>query len=116
MKKSEPFPGMNAEEFRSAGYQVIDMIAEYLDLTGHGELYEKAALRVGMKFETIGFLVYKGVVPIDAMEDLVGGAALSIWSVLHQWVSETRERRNHPTFMEWYQWLINQVLERDRDV
>ena len=78
-----------------------------------GEDYEMAALRVGMKFETIGLLVYKGVVPMDAMEDLVGGAAITIWKILENWVKETRIERSHQTFWEWYQWLVDRLLERD---
>ncbi len=74
--------------------------------------YEIAALRVGMKFETIGLLVYKGVVPIDAMEDLVGGAAITIWNILKGWVDETRVDRSHATFWEWYQWLVDRLIER----
>ena len=77
-----------------------------------GDEYEVAALRAGMKFETIGLLVYKGVVPIDAMEDLVGGAALTIWDLLEKWVDETRIDRSHPTFWEWYQWLVDRLVER----
>ena len=83
-------------------------------ITDQGEEYELAALRVGMKFETIGFLIYKKVVPIDAMEDLVGGAALTIWEILNKWVIETRTARNHPNFMEWYEWLIDRLMERNR--
>jgi len=79
-----------------------------------GEEYEIAALRTGMKFETIGLLVYKGVVPIDAMEDLVGGAALTIWNLLEEWVNDTRTIRSHPTFMEWFQWLVDRLNDRDR--
>jgi hypothetical protein len=47
-----------------------------------GDKYESAAIRVGMKFETVGLLVHRGVIPIDAMSDLVGGAALRIWRVM----------------------------------
>ena len=82
------------------------------EINALGEEYEIAALRVGMKFETIGLLVYKGVVPIDAMQDLVGGAAITIWKVIKIWVYETRVERSHPTFWEWYQWLVDQLLER----
>lgn len=77
-----------------------------------GDQYETAALRAGMKFETVGLLVYKGVVPIDAMEDLVGGAALTLWDILENWVFETRVARAHPSFLEWYQWLIDRLNER----
>lgn len=79
-----------------------------------GEEYESAALRVGMKFETIGLLVFKGVVPIDAMEDLVGGAAQTIWNILSDWIYETRIDRSHPTFMEWYEWLVDRIRERGK--
>ena len=79
-----------------------------------GDVYESAALRVGMKFETMGLLVHRGVVPMDAMEDLVGGAALTIWRVLRPWVEETRAVRSHATFLEWYQWLVERLEERGR--
>jgi hypothetical protein len=79
-----------------------------------GELYESAALRVGMKFETMGLLVHRGVVPIDAMEDLVGGAALTIWRVIQPWVEETRMARSHATFLEWCQWLVERLEDRGR--
>ena len=77
-----------------------------------GDLYESAALRVGMKFETMGLLVHRGVVPIDAMEDLVGGAALTIWRVIQPWVEESRSARSHSTFLEWYQWLVERLEAR----
>ena len=79
-----------------------------------GDKYESAAIRVGMKFETMGLLVHRGVIPIDAMSDLVGGAALAIWRVTEPWVEETRTRRSHPTFWEWYQWLVDRLVERGR--
>lgn len=83
-------------------------------LNSLGKEYENAAFRTGMKFETIGLLVFKGVVPIDAMEDLVGGAALTIWKILENWIIITREERSHPSFMEWYQWLVDRLNERHR--
>lgn len=80
-----------------------------------GEKYESAAIRVGMKFETVGLLVHRGLIPIDAMEDLVGGAAPTIWRVIARWVEETRIHRSHPTFWEWYQWLVERLIERSRE-
>jgi hypothetical protein len=76
--------------------------------------YELAALRVCMKFETVGLLVYKNVIPLDAMEDLVGGAAISIYNILQNWIEASRLDRNHPTFLEWYQWLFDRLNERNR--
>ena len=77
-----------------------------------GETYVSAALRVGMKFESMGLLVHRGVIPIDTMEDLVGGAALTIWAILEPWAQETRTSKAHPTFLEWYQWLAERLEER----
>ena len=76
------------------------------------ECYESAAIRVGMKFETMGLLVHRGVISLDALADLVGGAALTIWRVIEPWVDETRKYRSHPTFWEWYRWLVERLIER----
>jgi len=77
------------------------------------ERYRTAAVRIAMKFETIGLLVHRGVIPLDAMEELVGGAALATWRVLEKFVAETREQGSNPTFMEWFQWLVEHMKNRD---
>ncbi len=84
----------------------------YSELKALGKDHEEAALRIGMKFETIGLLVFKGVVPIDAMHDLVGDAALTVWRILENYAHESRTERSHPTFWEWYQWLVDRLKER----
>ena len=73
---------------------------------------ESAALRIGMKYETVGLLVYKGVVPLDALEDLVGDAALTLWRKLNKWVYEMRVERGHPRALEWFEWLVLQLQQR----
>jgi hypothetical protein len=80
-----------------------------------GEAYQTAAMRIGHKFETIGLLVHRGAIPFDAMEDLVGGAALTIWRVLEPWVHEARIKRSHPSFWEWFEWLVQQLQARGRE-
>lgn len=84
------------------------------DVLAMGEKYEAAVIRVGMKFETIGLLVYKDVVPIDAIEDLVGGVALLLWDILNRFITESREQGNHPTYFEWFHWLVDRLKERGR--
>jgi hypothetical protein len=71
-----------------------------------------AAMRVGWKFETVGVLIYKRVVPMDAMADLVGGFSLKMWSILGVWAQEMRQNENQPEFFEWYQWLVERLVER----
>lgn len=104
------------EDFTEA-YRLISELPAGLtkaELDELGEKYESAAIRVGMKFETMGLLVHRGVIPLDVMSDLVGGAALTIWKIVEPWVEETRRLRSHPTFWEWYQWLVERLLERGR--
>jgi len=84
------------------------------DLRERGSLYENAATRLAMKYETIGLMIFNRYIPIDALEDLVGGAAITTWEILHVWVQQMREDRSHPTFMEWFQWLVEQIEKRGR--
>lgn len=67
-----------------------------------------------MKFETVGLMIYKGYVPIDAAEDLIGGAALTLWEILEQYTIDMRVDRDHPSFMEWFEWLIDRLKERGK--
>ena len=82
------------------------------DLQSKGPEYVAAAMRVGWKFETIGLLIYKRVVPMDAMADLVGGFSLKLWSILGEWAQEMRQKQDQPEFLEWYQWLVEKLVER----
>ena len=81
-------------------------------LNALGDHYVSDALRVGMKYETVGLLIYKGVVPMDALEDLVGDAALTLWRKLNVWVHQLRAERNHPRALEWFEWLAIQLEKR----
>lgn len=85
------------------------------ELNALGDEYVSAVLRVGMKFETIGLLVYKGVVPFNAMKDLVGGAAIKIWSLVRVWTQDTRQSQGHELLFEWFQWLAEQLQQRGED-
>ena len=103
-------------EFTEA-YRILSELEPHLspeEFKALGPEYKAAVLRVCMKFETIGLLVYKDVVPIDAIEDLVGGVALLLWDILHNFIVDARESGNHPTYFEWYHWLVDRLKERGR--
>jgi len=98
-------------EFTEA-YRLIADLNDNLTIKQMNELgdeYISAALRVGFKFETVGVLIHKGVIPMDAMTDLVGGAAILIWRKLRNWVEESRKSQNHKLLFEWFQWLAEQL-------
>jgi hypothetical protein len=103
-------------EFTEA-YRLLTTLESNLsrkDILEMGDNYEAAIIRVGMKFETIGLLVYKDVVPIDAIEDLVGGVAILLWDTLHNFIKESREQGQHSTYFEWFHWLVDRLKERGR--
>lgn len=102
------------EQFTEA-FRLLSELPDGMTKAQFAELdkkYESAAIRAAMKFETIGILVHRGVVPLSAMEELVSGAALAIWRILQPWIEEIREERSYPTFWEWYQWLVERLQDR----
>ena len=84
----------------------------YEDFQSKGDEFVTAAMRVGWKFETVGMLIYHRVVPMDAMADLVGGFSLKLWSILSEWTKGMRAQRAQPELFEWYQWLVERLVER----
>jgi len=106
------------EEFTEA-YRLIQELPAGItskNLSDYDDSYKSAAVRITMKFETIGMLVHRGVVPLNAMEDLVRGAAIDIWGKLEHYIRETRQTSGNPNFMEWYQWLVDRMKERNATV
>jgi len=69
-----------------------------------------------MKYESIGLLVYKGVVPLSIVAELVGGVAITFWNRLSPWVESMRKEQSAPFLFEWFQWLVERLVERGRDV
>ncbi len=87
----------SAEEFRARGPNV-----------------EEAAWALGAKYETLGYLVYRGIMPIELVEELVGGVGVHLWSRLRPWAESMRKEQGQPLLLEWYQWLAERLEERER--
>lgn len=82
------------------------------DLEAQGEDFLDAALLLGMKYETMGVLIYNNVIPIHIVEELVGGVVLTLWDRLHPWVVATRKDQSQDLFLEWFEWLADRFRER----
>lgn len=76
--------------------------------------YEQAVLILGTKFETLGFLAFKKIIPIDFVENLVGGECIRHWNKLSHYVSDFRNESNQPLLFEWFEWLAYQLHQRQR--
>ncbi|MCK4801580.1 MAG: DUF4760 domain-containing protein [Anaerolineales bacterium] len=105
-------------EFTKA-YRLIHSLPEKVsasEFSAKGTEYVDAAHTLGMKYETIGLLVFRGVVPISAAEELVGGIAITLWKRLGPWVDSIRKEQSQELFLEWFQWFVNRLEERNRDL
>jgi len=63
----------------------------------------------GLRVEIIGYMVFHGLVDVQTVNDLTGGALLAFWSRTKTWSTERRKRTNHAEFLEWCEWLIIQI-------
>lgn len=79
----------------------------------HQEI-EGSILAFVTKFETLGFLVYRKVIPIDLVEELVGGECIRIWDKLDQYIQDFRIEENNPILLEWFEWLTYQFKKNER--
>jgi hypothetical protein len=84
------------------------------DVRARGAEVEDAAIALIAKYETLGYLVFRGIMPIDLVEELVGGVGVHFWKVLKPWALALREERSQPLMFEWYQWLAERMDARGR--
>ena len=86
------------------------LTAEQLD--GRGQAVAEAADDMGLAFETLGYLVYRRVVPLKIAEDCVGMVITGAWARLQSWAEASRGRTGNPALMEWFQWLAERLEEQ----
>jgi hypothetical protein len=79
-----------------------------------GDDWEEAAFQVGMTLETMGLLVYRRIVPLLILDELMGDAILVLWRKLRPWVEHLRVEQERDSAYEWFQWLADRLAETDR--
>jgi hypothetical protein len=65
----------------------------------------------GLRVEVIGYMVFHGLVNVQTVNDLAGGAILSFWSRAKNWAEARRKRTGHDEFLEWCEWLLTQIAQ-----
>ncbi len=73
----------------------------------------KAEHSVGIILEALGYSVYKRLVRLAVVDELLGGAVRVAWQKMQGYVAAERERSGSQKSWEWFQWLARQ-LERHR--
>lgn len=86
-------------------------VTEIRELGGN---WEEAAFQVGMTLETMGVLVYRRIVPLSILDELMGDAILVLWKKLRPWVEYLRTEQKRDSAYEWFQWLADRLSETDR--
>jgi hypothetical protein len=66
----------------------------------------------GFRLEALGYLVYRHVVPLRSVEELMGGMITLWWTRIKPLAERDREKTQNPRMFEWAQWLAERVTER----
>jgi hypothetical protein len=71
----------------------------------------EAAQSIGLILEGLGYTVFARMVPLNVVDELMGGTVRVAWRKLRPYVEYERERAGSQRTWEWFQWLAEQ-LER----
>ena len=86
--------GSTAAQIDSLGNDVVNAIEEY-----------------SIRLETVGYMVFRGFISVDTVDQLCGGMTILLWSRIKPWVVD-RERKTNPRMYEWVEWLADRLEER----
>lgn len=104
----------NTQEFRSAFARIYSLpLAAPAEAVRAGEM-EDAATTVMMTFEMMGVLVHSRMVPIETVDQAIGGFARESWRRLQPYVEWKRKDVGSPRWGEWYQWLFEHLATNPR--
>ena len=87
----------------------LNKIREVLGPDGAADVF-----MVGLTWESLGVLLFRREVTLDLMDDLFSGAIIISWRKLHVFVEEDRRATERDTVWEWFQWLAERMLEREK--
>jgi hypothetical protein len=72
----------------------------------------RALRETGFRLEALGYLVYRRVVPMQSVKELMGGMIATWWARIKPLAERERESSGNPRMFEWAQWLAERVVER----
>ena len=70
---------------------------------------KNAIMVVVLTFESIGVMVFRGIVPLEMVNELLGGVCVESWSRLNQYMQDSRAESDRKTIAEWFQWLAERL-------
>ena len=73
---------------------------------------ERALFELSIRLEPIGYMVFRGSVTLQSVDEMMGGVALGVWSRSRAWTEEYRRTTHNEKFNEWVEWLADRIAER----
>ena len=73
---------------------------------------ENAIMVVVLTFESIGVMVFRGIVPLEMVDELLGGVCVESWRRLENYTDDSRADSARNTMSEWFQWLAERLEEQ----
>ena len=74
----------------------------------------EAAQSIGIILEGLGYAVFARMVPLNVVDELMGGTVRVAWRKLQRYVEYERERAGSQKTWEWFQWLAEQLDRHSR--
>ncbi len=72
---------------------------------------QNAIMVVVLTFESIGVMVFRNIVPLEMVNQLLGGVCVESWTRLNQYMQDSRAESDRKTMSEWFQWLAERLAE-----
>jgi hypothetical protein len=69
----------------------------------------QAAQSIACILESLGYAVFARMVPLNVVDELLGGTVRVAWRKLSGYVEYERERSGSQKNWEWFQWLAEQI-------
>jgi hypothetical protein len=69
----------------------------------------EAAQSIGLILEGVDYAVFARMVPLNVVDELMGGTVRVAWRKLRSYVEYERERAGSQKTWEWFQWLAEQL-------
>jgi hypothetical protein len=66
-------------------------------------------------WESLGILVYRGEIDLDMIDDFFSGPIIISWKKLRGHIIEERSLLGRDTIEEWFQWLMERLLEKESE-
>lgn len=107
---------LTSPEFRQAYAKVwelpLDASAEQVN--EQGKDMRDAVDCVAMTFEMMGVMVHNRMVPLEVVDQVIGGFLRESWRRVGNHVRWQREAYGNRRIAEWYQWLAEQLAHDTR--